>query len=178
MQVRQIVQALITQPAARREVWLYATDRGLGQGMQIERWLLIEMAVRLMELQRQGVITRAEGEHKFPRAKTRIFEHCDLWWTQEGVEHWLEAKTIVVGGKKSLGTSADIAKDLTKREQLHTTDLFHHLAIIFPLDSQSVQTWRTTFDPVFAHANMNFGAHWAFELWDEKQLNFFLYSAR
>ncbi len=40
---REIVEWLITEPAKRIEIWTLAVNRGLGAGMQIEKWLLIEM---------------------------------------------------------------------------------------------------------------------------------------
>jgi hypothetical protein len=115
MNVAHIVEYLIQSPVARTEIWAYAVNRGLGNGMQIEKWLLIEMAARMMELQRNGVVQDAEGEHKFPFAKVRYHEHCDLWWTQYEIEHWLEIKTMVVGEKKSLGKIEDIVADVGKR---------------------------------------------------------------
>ncbi len=177
MNVAPLVEYLIQTPAARREIWAYAVNRGLGEGMQIERWLLIEMAARLMELKAKGLVQSAEGEHKFPIAKTRVFEHCDLWWIQGGVANWLEVKTIVVGEKKSLGKVEDFVKDVAKRERLRAADMFHHLAVIFPLDSKAIGTWRSALDSTYQNAKMNFSAQWTFPLWDEKSLAMFLYSA-
>lgn len=177
MDAAPLVEYLIQSPAARTEIWAYAVNRGLGEGMQIERWLLIEMAARLMELKAKGVVQSAEGEHKFPIAKTRMFEHCNLWWARGEIENWLEVKTIVVGEKKSLGRVEDIVQDVTKRERLRATDLFHHLAVIFPLAENRVNEWRRTLDPLYENAKMIFNAQWAFPLWDEKRLAMFLYSA-
>ncbi|OQY85874.1 MAG: hypothetical protein B6D41_13925 [Chloroflexi bacterium UTCFX4] len=178
MNVAPLVEYLIQTPAARREIWAYAVNRGLGEGMQIERWLLIEMAARLMELKAKGLVQSAEGEHKFPIAKTRVFEHCDLWWTRSEIENWLEVKTIVLGEKKALGRVEDIVQDVAKRERLRPTDLFHYLAVIFPLAENRVNEWGTTLDPLYQNANMNFNARWTFPLWNEKRLAMFLYSAR
>lgn len=177
MNVAQIIEYLIETPAARQEIWAYAVNRGLGEGMQIERWLLIEMAARLMEVNAMGLVQSAEGEHKFPIPKTRVFEHCDLWWKQNEIENWLEVKTIVVGEKKSLGRVEDIVQDTAKQERLRATDSFHHLAGIFPLAENSVSTWRKTLDPIYQNAKMNFNAQWTFPLWNEKRLAMFLYSA-
>ncbi len=178
MNVPHIVEYLIQTPAARREIWAYAVNRGLGNGMQIEKWLLIEMAARLMELKSKGVVQNAEGEHKFPIAQVRIFEHCDLWWKQNEIENWLEVKTIVVGVKKSLGKIEDIVADVAKRERLRAPDSFHHLAVIFPLTENRATEWHSALEPIYQNANMKFNAQWTFPLWDEKQLAMFLYSAQ
>lgn len=175
---KKLVEYLIQTAAARKEIWAYAVNRGMGEGMQIERWLLIEMAARLMELKSKSVVENAEGEHKFPIAKVKIFEHCDLWWTQNAIENWLEVKTIVVGDKKSLGKLEDIVQDVAKRERLRATDSFHHLAVIFPLAQNNLTDWRNAIEPIYENANMNFNAQWTFPLRDEKQLAMFLYSAR
>jgi hypothetical protein len=177
MNVEHIVEYLIQSPAARTEIWTYAFNRGLGEGMQIEKWLLIEMAARLMELKSKGVVQNAEGEHKFPIAKVKIFEHCDLRWTQNNVENWLEVKTIVVGEKKSLGKIEDIDADVEKQKRLRATDSFHHLAVIFPLAENRVNEWRKTLEPIYQNANMNFNAQRTFPLSAEKHLAMFLHSA-
>ncbi len=175
MNVVGVVEYLIQTPAARKEIWAYATNRGLGNGMQIERWLIIEMAARLMELKTNGIVQSAEGEHKFPIAKVKIFEHCDLWWAQNEIENWLEVKTIVIGVKKSLGKIEDIVADVARGERLRATDSFHHLAVIFPLEGNAIQTWRKMLDPIYENANMKFNVQWTFPLWQEKQLAMFLY---
>jgi len=178
MNPRHIVESLIQTPAARKEIWAYAVNRGLGEGMQIERWLLIEMAARLMELKSKGIVQRAEGEHKFPIAQVKMFEHCDLWWATNESEHWLEVKTIVVGAKKTLGSGKDIVRDVAKRQRLRATDSFHHLAVIFPLDENGIGAWRKMLDSIYQNADMELDAQWRVPLWDEKQLALFLYSAR
>jgi hypothetical protein len=178
METKQLVEYLIQTPAARNEIWSLAVNRGLGDGMQIEKWLLIEMLARLMALQAQGVIQSAEGEHKFPIAKAKLFEHCDLWWTREEIGHWLEVKTIVIAEKKSLGKIEDIVADVEKRGRLRAMDSFHHLAVIFPLGENRVSDWRNALEPIYHSAQMHFNAQWTFPLWDEKQLAMFLYSAQ
>src|SRR5581483_397723 len=87
MNVSQIVAHLIQTPAARQEIWAYAVNRGLGEGMQVERWLLIEMAARLMELKSKGVLESADNDHHFPIAQVSPVEHCHLCKEQDLIEN-------------------------------------------------------------------------------------------
>lgn len=176
LSVREIVECLISEPGKRVEVWALAMDSGLGRGMQIEKWLLIEMLAQLIALKREGVISSAEGEHKYPLIKTSRYEHCDLWWILGGREHWLEVKTIVLTEMQARGSIDDIKLDLEKPFRLRKADVFHHLAVIFPLASDHLSSWRRTLDPMYTTAELFFQGHWLFPLWKGAQLAMFLYS--
>ena len=100
--------------------------------MQIEKWILIEMLAKLIELKNKGILDYIEGEHKYPIKKTSRYEHCDLWWQVKNDEHWLEVKTLVMSGFQLRGSIDEIRNDLDKKNRLRPTDIFHHLTIVFP----------------------------------------------
>ena len=143
MTPHKIVRCLLSSVIDRREIWDAALDRGLGQGMQIEKWVLIEMVPQLKELQEQGLIARGEQEHEYTLKKTTRYEHCDIWWQQGDGEHWLEVKTIVLTGTTQLGSLEDIAKDLAKMDRLVAPFHYHHLGIVFPIHESALPRWKS-----------------------------------
>ena len=76
---QEVVEYLLSPAIQRKEIWDAALDRGLGQGMQIEKWVLIETVPRLRALQAQGHVTHGESEHKYTIKKTTKYEHCNTW---------------------------------------------------------------------------------------------------
>ncbi len=75
-----------------------------------------------------------------------MYEHCDLWWKVDRQEHYLEVKTIVVRGKRERESTDPISKDLEKRQQLYTSELYHHLALIWPVRLEDREYWTERLD--------------------------------
>src|SRR2546422_7750193 len=103
MEAKDIIKELSSAITSRADILNIAVDRGFGDGMQIEKWVLIEMLAKLVQLQKQGLVEYAEGEHKYPLKTGRVYEHSDLWWRVNNQEHWLEVKTIVFCKDKQRG---------------------------------------------------------------------------
>ena len=170
MRPTEIVEHLLSSVAPRKEIWGAALDRGLGQGMQIEKWVLIEMIPRLKELQAQGHITHGESEHKYPIKKTTRYEHCDVWWQQDDDEHWLEVKTIVLTESAQLGSIKDTVKDLDKMNRLRRPFHFHHLGIVFGVSEESLPTWKKDLASTYTQHGLSFEGEWKHHLWEDKTL--------
>ena len=165
-----IVEYLLSSIVPRKEIWKAALDRGLGQGMQIEKWVLIEMIPRLKELQAQGNIIHGESEHKYTLKKTTRYEHCDIWWQQDDGEHWLEVKTIVLTPNAQLGSLKDIVKDLGKMDRLVKPFHYHHLGIVFPVQESSPSQWKRMLADTYTQHGLMFEGEWEYPLWKTKAL--------
>ena len=152
-----------------------AIDRGLGKGMKIEKWILIEMLAKLVELRNQGYLENVESEHNYSIKKTTRFERCDLWWTDNNCQHWLEVKTIVISKDQQRGSLEDVFKDLDKRNRLNQTDIFHHLSIVFPLNSIDVNAWKNQLDSLYKENGLIYESDWNKEICDEQFLLMVLY---
>jgi hypothetical protein len=175
MAPRKIVEYLLSAVICRKEILDSAIDRGLGKGMQIEKWILIEMVPRLKELRSRGTIERGESEHKYPIKKSTRYEHCDIWWQQEGQEHWLEVKTIVLTGGALLGSPDDIAKDLDKMNRLRAPYHYHHLGIVFPVQEGAVPYWRGKLAGIYEQHGLSYEGQWEHALWKGECLYLALY---
>ncbi len=66
----EIVQYMLASIPSRQEIFNIALDRGRGEGMHIEKWMLIEMLARLKEL--KDVNSEVEGEHKYRINRNKI----------------------------------------------------------------------------------------------------------
>ena len=66
MDTQEIVKYLTSGITNRQECLALAVDKGLGKGMQIEKWILTEMLAKLMQL-KQGGILSAKKESLAPR---------------------------------------------------------------------------------------------------------------
>jgi len=172
---REIVEHLLSAVICRKEILDCATDRGLGEGMQIEKWILIETSPRLKELRSLGAIERGENEHKYPIKKSKRYEHCDIWWQQEGQEHWLEVKTIVLTDGALLGSLDNIAQDLDKMNRLRDPDHYHHLGIVFPVQESAVPQWRDELAGLYGQHGLLCEGQWEYALWEGKCFYLALY---
>lgn len=81
MSVEEIVWYMITAIIPRKAILELAFDRGLGEdkkqikkqeGMKLEKWILTEMLVKLIELRDFGFLRCVEGEHSYPFPKVRF----------------------------------------------------------------------------------------------------------
>ncbi len=137
--------------------------------MLIEKWILIEMLARLVELKKNGTLKQVEGEHKYPNLKSTRYEHCDLWWCEEQQEHWLEVKTIVPL-RDRVGWKKEINEDLDKPVRLRSLDVFHHLAIAFPLTPLQVEPMLNDLDWLYSAKGFKPEANWKFPIGGGKTL--------
>lgn len=159
------------QEARRHEVLRLAFDRGLREGMQIEKWILAEMLAELTKLRNEELLDDVEGEHKYRRKKTTRHEHCDLWWKAEGKQHWLEVKTIVISRDKQRGSIEEIAEDLEKKDRLNQNDIFHHLTIVFPIKKADIGNWKRKLCQLYGENGLGCVADWNnYKVWDGQML--------
>jgi len=171
----KIVKYMTRAIESRKNCLNLAIDRGLGEGMQIEQWISVEMLSKLVELRNQGYLENIEREHKYRFKKITRFEHCDLWWSLNNNQHWLEVKTIVLSKDKQRGSLKEIYKDLDKRNRLSKNDIFHHLSIIFPLDLKDENLWKNQLDSLYKENGLKYEADWHNETWNEQFLLMILY---
>jgi hypothetical protein len=202
----KIVKYMTRAIESRKNCLNLAIDRGLGEGMQIEEWILVEMLSKLVELRNQGYLENIEREHKYrfkkitedfekppktsgdatkvykeesvTRSKSKSstgYEHCDLWWSLNNNQHWLEVKTIVLSKDQQRGSLKEIYKDLDKRNRLSKNDIFHHLSIIFPLDLKDENLWKNQLDSLYKENGLKYEADWHNETWNEQFLLMILY---
>ena len=143
MEPEKIVEDMLTDVISRSECFDVAIDRGLGQRQHIEKWILVEMLVRLMKLKDDGKVDDAQGEHKYgyPKSsKSKRKERADFWWIADGNEHFLEVKTIMMPDNPRKILSNDrwspLKKDLEKIGRLPDDAIFHHLVMFFPLEEK------------------------------------------
>ena len=169
MDTQEIVKHLTSGIANRKEYLALAVDRGLGEGMQIEKWLLTEMLARLIQLKRDGVLSAVEGEHKYPKKKGTRYEHCDLWWRVDNQEYWLEVKTVVPQEGQQQW-SKQIRGDLGKGSRLRATDVFHHLTFVFPVEASAEEVWRQQVTALYQSKGFLCEAIWTSELWNHQEL--------
>jgi hypothetical protein len=167
--------------APRREILNLSLDRGLGRPTQIEDWIITEMLAKLIELRDRHVLQQVEGEHRYPTvknpgAKRRSFERCDLWWTFNGEEHWLEVKTVYMPDQQQC--LSEIAKDLRKRERLSPRDKPHHLAIVFPVPVAAKQHWINELTNLYGVSAWKLDDQWDYPVWEKDLLSMFLFSPR
>ena len=163
-----MLEPLIT----RKEIFDTAIDRGMGEGMQIEKWILIEMLSRLKGLKVQGRLSRVESEHKYRVKKTSRYEHCDLWWEDGNGENWLEVKTIVFGPSEQKGKYSDIRTDIKKAERIDADDTFHHLSFLFPVDRDFNDK-----DLCEVYEGFILEKKWRHKIWQDKYLLIVLYKS-
>jgi len=171
----KIVKYMTRAIESRKNCLNLAIDRGLGEGMRIEEWILVEMLSKLVELRNQGYLENIEREHKYRFKKITRFEHCDLWWSLNNNQHWLEVKTIVLSKDQQRGSLKEIYKDLDKRNRLSKNDIFHHLSIIFPLDLKDENLWKNQLDSLYKENGLKYEADWHNETWNEQFLLMILY---
>ncbi len=133
----EIIKYMLEKIKSRTDILKIAFDRGRGKGMQIEKWILIEMLAGLKELKNQNNIIGIEGEHKYnskfnvEERKNPRFEQCDLWWQTDNQEYWLEVKTIVITDNWQLGKYEDIKTDIEKKNRIEDFGLFYHMTFVF-----------------------------------------------
>ena len=156
----QLVRHLVSVVESRPECLDLARDRGRGEGMQIEKWLLTEMLARLIQLKKQGHVVEAEGEHKYPLKTSTRYEHCDLWWKSGDQEHWLEVKTIVLSGHQQRGAIDQVAADIEKRTRLRSTDTFYQLVLVFPIQTADKAGWNRQLNNVCTSRGLQLADEW------------------
>lgn len=162
----------LTKPIIhRKEIFDLAIGKGQGEGMKIEKWILIEMGPKLKQLRKDGKLDYVECEHKYPNKKSSKYEHCDIWWEVNGEQHWLEVKTINLSNKRdSREFGRTIQKDLEKRKQLNQEDIFHHITFIFPVEKDEKQTWFENLSNLYNENNFEVESERTFELWGDEAL--------
>ena len=172
MEISDVVEYMLEPVITRKEIFDTAIDRGLGEGMQIEKWILIEMLSRLKGLKAQGKLSQVEGEHKYKTKKTSRYEHCDLWWKDENGESWLEVKTIVFGLSAQKGKYSDISRDIKKGDRINKDDTFHHLTFLFPVDHDFNDK-----DLCEVYEGFILEKKWRYKIWPDKYLLIVLYKS-
>jgi hypothetical protein len=165
----EIVKYSLSAIENRKECLELAFDRGLGEGMKIEKWILTEMLSKLIELRKNEVLNLVEGEHKFPIKKKRNFEHCDLWWKIKDFEYWLEVKTV-----KEQSDVDEVRKDFDKKNRLKNTDVFYHLSIVL-VKSTNPEGWKGALDTIYERNGMLHEADWCAEVDQNITLLYMLY---
>lgn len=136
------------------------------------------MLAKLLELKQKGDINRAEGEYKYPLKKTTRYEHCDLWWSDNNKEHWLEVKTIRLhhnsdGLKKRY--KRKIEDDFEKTERLKSPYDFHHLLMIFDDENYSTGNWKDDVYSIYQQCGMEKEDEWKFDVTPGKTVQAFLH---
>lgn len=169
MNVKEVTRHMTTGIAERQECVSLAFDRGLGKGMKIEKWVLTEMAARLIELRTDGRLDSVEGEHKYPIKKSRNYEHCDFWWRAGKNEHYLEVKTI-----QTRGDLPKVNEDLKKRNRLRDTDTFHHLSILL-LRAPYMTDWVEQLKSIYQQSGLSLEADWSDMVGENISLQFMLF---
>ena len=142
---------ILKKISTRKEIFDVAYERGLGSGMQIEKWLLIEMAALLKNY---NIVS--EAEHKYDRPYSRRYEHCDLWW-QDDEEVWMEVKTIVLSKDLQRGNLHNIKKDIEKKKRIKQGK-FYHLTAVFPVED--VKSWKSYLEEI----NLKILKSWEFNI--------------
>jgi hypothetical protein len=173
MDAQSIIDFILTPVTARPECLHLAVDRGLGDAMKVEWWILAEMLARLIQLRDQGKLDAVEGEHKYPLKKTTRYEHCDLWWGVGGKEHWLEVKTVTTARD-----IRDVVKDIDKRNRLRRTDRFFHLSLVFPIAPSEKGAWRGKLVPVYRPTGLKLLFEKEYRVWRRKSLWAALFAER
>jgi hypothetical protein len=173
---KDIVKHMTSDIHFREDILEVGYDRGLGEGMQIENWILIEMASKLLQLKNAGFIADAEEGHKYPNKKSSRYEHCDLWWHINREEHWLEVKSIVFSKDGVRGSKSDIFIDLDKKFRLRSTDIFHHLAIVFPIEKLEFGKCKDDLLHFYTEGGLKYEADWNYDIGSGKTLFFILFS--
>ena len=172
MNIEEIIKHSVSAIENRKECLELAFDRGLGDGMKIEKWILTEMLAKLIELKKDGVLDLVEGEHKFPIKKTTHFEHCDLWWKIKDFEYWLEVKTV-----KEQSDVDEVRKDFDKKNRLKNTDVFYHLSIVL-VKSTNPEGWKGALDTIYERNGMLHEADWCTEVDQNITLLYMLYRSQ
>lgn len=181
MDEKSIVEFILSSIINRKEIFDISIDRGLGKGMQIEKWILVEMLSKLMILKNNKKIEKIEGEHDYLKLKRldqkrKKYEQCDLWWKTNNEEHWLEVKTIVTLNKNQRGTLKNIKKDLDKVNRLLSSHIFHHLTFLFPVEEDKIDNWKRELLELYKNNNFFFKNEWCYNLWKDKSLLISLYT--
>lgn len=169
MDVEEVIAYITAGIAERQKCLALASDRGIGDGMRIEKWLLVEMTARLIELRTNDRLDSVEGEHKYPIKKTSRYEHCDLWWRAQDREHWVEVKTV-----KDDKDISKVSEDLGKRNRLRDTDVFHHLSILF-LRASATEYWSQQITSVYQENGLSCEADWTDPVEGNVRLQFMLF---
>lgn len=172
----------------RKEILNIAYCRGIVKGKRvkgkrIESWLNTEMLARLFELKEKKEIEELEGEHGYPIPKnpnkSNRCEACDLWWSKNSEEHWLEVKTIVFHrdcNNPEEKYSKRIVKDINKSNRLKPPYIFHHLEFIFTDERHDVVNWKEGIHSIYEKFKMQKEGQWVKEINKEQTLNIFLYT--
>jgi hypothetical protein len=181
MELKEIVKCMTSAIENRKECLDVAVDRGLGKGMQIEKWALVEMLPKLIKLKIDGYLDKVEGEHKYIEPKNppkQDKEKCDFWWSVNNKQHWLEVKTIVLAKEGRRGTMKEISEDLNKKERLGdglgSTHIFHHLAIVFPIEESKKEYWKQEVKTVCKKGGLVYENDWSCNIDDKKIMLFIL----
>ncbi|MCX6028864.1 MAG: hypothetical protein NT169_06130 [Chloroflexi bacterium] len=165
MNVSETVERMLSGVRRRPECFDLAQDRGLGEGMLIEKWLLTEMLVQLVRLRDERALQAVEGEHKFPIKKTSRFEHCDLWWRSDGIEYWLEVKTVVLDRWGIPRGFEEVQGDYEKRNRLRAIDRFHQLVLTFPVSDDDSAKWQSKWQNAAGKTGQTIEHFWFDLLW-------------
>ena len=170
MNPKEVVKYIASSIKNRKDCLDLAFDRGLGEGMQIEKWILTEMLAKLIKLRDDSSVDCAEGEHKYPKKppEVRDYEHCDLSWKVNNKQHWLEVKTIVLSKDKQRGGIDKISKDIDKRSQLESKDIFHHLTMVFPIKQSNIEHWKKQLVTTCEKDGIVYENDWIYGIHDEK----------
>jgi len=176
MDAIDIIKTITKSLKAKKNYLDLAIDRGLGKGMQIEDWILVEMLLNLIKLRDQDNLDEVEAEHKYPLKKGTRYEHCDLWWCVNNEEHWLEVKTIVMAKDKLKGSLKNVKQDIKKINRLDTNNIFHHLTMVFPIHINEINSWEIDLNTAYKEEGLQNGINWNYKIWDEKVLLIVLYS--
>jgi len=136
----EIIKYVTKNLLSRTEIFEISLNRGMGETIKIEKWILVEMLSKLAELKNKGYIDLFEGEHKYPIMKSTRFEHCDIWWKYKEKEHWLEVKTLLLNENIPISFIKDmkiIKEDIDKINRLVKPYIFHSLVFVFPIQNDN-----------------------------------------
>jgi len=173
MNTEEIVKYSLSAIEDRKECLELTFDGGLGKGKKIEKWILTEMLVKMIELRNIEILNQIEGEHCYPVPKKKYREICDFWWSIDDVKHWLEVKTI--GEQENIKKSIkQVRNDLDKRNRLKSSGIFHHLTIVI-IKLSNIEDWRERINSVYKEYSMLHEADWCTEVDQNITLLYMLY---
>ncbi len=178
MEPKEVVRYLISSIEPRKEILKEVYCRGVKRGKRIEHWINTEMLAKLLELKEKNEVEKAEGEHSYHIKTGRNFEKCDLWWSNNNKEHWLEVKTIRLhnnynGLKEKY--KRRIKEDLEKIDRLKPPYDFHHLLMVFDDEYYSIRNWRRDVYSLYQQYRMTKEDEWKFDVTPGKTVQAFLH---
>jgi len=175
MNPEEIIEDMLSFVTTHTDHLGVAINRGLGKPQHIEKWMLVEMLVKLLELKMNGLLENAQGEHGYPNPKTnKSKERADLWWKTNDKENFLEVKTIIMPPNPRKLLCKDrrepILKDLDKINRLNSQNIFHHLVVFFNVKNDQLTELKSQLKSFYNKNGFTLEKDWEHDLGDDKKI--------